>query len=637
MKHVITFWGFCFILAATLTGCYNDDDLRAELGELTGRVEQLESQVNSINSSIATMQTILSNLEKNVYVAKVESLSDGYRIYFTDGSTAEIKNGKDGAAGQNGQNGKDAPTIGVKQDTDGVYYWTLTSNGTTSWLTDDSGKKMPVSGTAPVMNVDAEGYWTVSYDGGASFERLTDAAGEPVKALQDSAFFQNVTCDDDMLHITLADGTTIDIPCSSSFYLLIADAAETEEFAFGETKTFALELNGVEDIVVTKPDEWKASVADDTLTVTAPAAEHAACAEMEGVIKLLAVNAAGLTKVASIAVLVSGDGGSEEPETAVVAFSVPTDFSECNVQRVMFNGVKVAEICLEYITSVDAQRVVAYPVDADGKTDLTKGIDTSTGGTVVWNTANNTCTMNAGAGALTTLYCNTADHVLLLAAEGAAESAEVEPDLLVDVRGAETETYKITKIGTQYWTAENLRTEFFNDGAPIPTAWSDADGAYIYLDNDRAEYRSVYGTLYSGRTIYNNADRLAPEGWTLPEGDDIAALRTYLGDTPGTKIKATSTWAYGTYSNGTNITGFNALAGWYYTPISGDQFGSVSPDVYFWTKTEGKDPLSRDMSIVYYRLYYTNSRITCDPSPTALSPSFHSQDFGHYVRCMLVR
>ena len=314
MKNLNIFWKWscCALLAAaSLTACYNDDDIRAELGDLTGRVEQLESQVNSINSSMATMQTILSNLEKNVYVAKVESLTDGYRIYFTDGSTAEIKNGKDGAAGQNGQNGqngkdgKDAPTIGVKQDTDGVFYWTITSNDNTTWLTDTRGKKMPVSGTTPVMNVDAQGYWTVSYDGGASFTRITGPDGQPVKALQDSAFFQNVTCDDDTLHITLADGTTIDIPCSSNFYLLFAEAAETEEFQFGETRTFTLESAGVERIVITKPDEWKVSLDGDTLTVTAPAAAHADCADLEGEIALIYFSASKLSSAISLKVAVA--------------------------------------------------------------------------------------------------------------------------------------------------------------------------------------------------------------------------------------------------------------------------------------------------------------------------------------------
>ena len=54
----------------------------------------------------------------------------------TDGTDGE--DGKDGTDGQDGT----APVIGVKPDTDGVYYWTL--NG--DWLRDSDGNKIPTTG-----------------------------------------------------------------------------------------------------------------------------------------------------------------------------------------------------------------------------------------------------------------------------------------------------------------------------------------------------------------------------------------------------------------------------------------------------------------------------------------------------------
>ena len=61
-----------------------------------------------------------------------------------------IYHGQDGAEGAPGQdgldgtNGKDGhtPVIGVRQDEDGVYYWTL--NG--EWLLDEEGNKIRVTG-----------------------------------------------------------------------------------------------------------------------------------------------------------------------------------------------------------------------------------------------------------------------------------------------------------------------------------------------------------------------------------------------------------------------------------------------------------------------------------------------------------
>ena len=70
----------------------------------------------------------------------------GYTITFSKSGTVTIyhgqdgKDGKDGKDGLNGQDGKDGstPTVGVRQDSDGVWYWTL--NG--EWLLDEQGNKI---------------------------------------------------------------------------------------------------------------------------------------------------------------------------------------------------------------------------------------------------------------------------------------------------------------------------------------------------------------------------------------------------------------------------------------------------------------------------------------------------------------
>jgi hypothetical protein len=80
------------------------------------------------------LQKIVEALQDNLSISKVEQISDGYIIHFSDGSTATIKNGK---------NSEDAPIIGVKKDTDGIYYWTLDGE----WLTDEKGNKVKAQGT----------------------------------------------------------------------------------------------------------------------------------------------------------------------------------------------------------------------------------------------------------------------------------------------------------------------------------------------------------------------------------------------------------------------------------------------------------------------------------------------------------
>lgn len=178
-----------------LTGCddYDDSELWQNVNDLKSRIEALETKIGQMNTEIAALQKIVDDA---VTVVKVEKGADGYVIYFSDNTTAEIKNGTAGA---------DAPVIGVKQDTDEVYYWTITTDGKTEWLM-AGGAKLRVTGESvkPVMSVDDEGYWTISYDGGKTSERILDAAGDPVSAVTEGSsigsLFKSVNYDDNNVY-----------------------------------------------------------------------------------------------------------------------------------------------------------------------------------------------------------------------------------------------------------------------------------------------------------------------------------------------------------------------------------------------------------------------------------------------------
>ena len=47
-----------------------------------------------MNTNISSLQKIVEALQDNLSISKVEQISDGYIIHFSDGSTATIKNGK---------------------------------------------------------------------------------------------------------------------------------------------------------------------------------------------------------------------------------------------------------------------------------------------------------------------------------------------------------------------------------------------------------------------------------------------------------------------------------------------------------------------------------------------------------------
>lgn len=327
MKKMLA--GFAVALLSLGTGCdkYDDSELRKDVGDLKGRIEKLEKEVQKMNGDIASLNTIVTALEKNVYVAKVEETTDGYTIYFTDNTTAVVKHGT------NGTPGNDAPVIGVKKDDDGVYYWTVTTGGKTDWLT-DGGKKLRVTGESvqPLIAIDKDGFWTISFDNGTTFDYILDSDKNPVSAVAGEggagSLFSSVTYDDNNVYFRLTDGSMITVPRRSSFYMLIRQAPEQAPFVYGETQTFQIESVGVEKVVITKPDEWHVAYADNKLTITAPEKTHSDCCEKSGEVSLIYFSANNASSAVSMKVIVGEDyRGETQGDNFTVKITEITDKS----------------------------------------------------------------------------------------------------------------------------------------------------------------------------------------------------------------------------------------------------------------------------------------------------------------------
>ena len=195
------------------------------------------------------------------------------------------------------------------------------------------GQKLRVTGESvtPVIAVDAEGYWTISFDGGATSERILDADGNPVSALaQEGAgggsLFVSVTEDGNNVYFELRDGSIITVPLRSDFYMLIRKAPEVSTFVYGETQTYEVEAVGVQKTVVTKPDEWKVAYAEGVLTITAPTEAHKECADSEGTVSIIYFSANGQSDAVSMGVVVEADmTGKTEGEDFTVDITEITD------------------------------------------------------------------------------------------------------------------------------------------------------------------------------------------------------------------------------------------------------------------------------------------------------------------------
>ena len=214
----------CVLLLLGCSDKYDDSALRNDLNDLENRVAKLEDLCKQMNTNISSLQTIVTALQNNVYVTGTTPLMKdgkeiGYTITFSKGNPITIYHGKDGQDGEDGT----TPTIGVKKDTDGVYYWTL--NG--EFIVVDDGKIQAegkdgtngTNGTTPQFKIEND-YWFVSYDNGTNWTQLGKATGED--GVGSDSMFSGVDYETSMDYIifTLSNGTQIKLPTWSAFEAL---------------------------------------------------------------------------------------------------------------------------------------------------------------------------------------------------------------------------------------------------------------------------------------------------------------------------------------------------------------------------------------------------------------------------------
>ena len=287
----------CIIALATvmITACqYDDTKIWEKVNDLSTRIETIEKAEKQSNSDISALQTLVTNLQKNVTVTSVTKTDNGYSISFSDGSKASLTNGT------NGKDGIDAPAVSVKKDSDGIYYWTLGGE----WLKDSAGNKIKAQGTdgkdgadaiAPQVRINSDsGMWEISADGGKNWT----STGVKAQGNGAESMFKSVESKDGIVTVTLSDGTVIKLQAVVEMECSIRRSqAAVESFILGETKTFDIHTAGVSDCTISKPDGWKASYKDGKLSITAPVAANT-FADREGEISIIATAANGTCKIA---------------------------------------------------------------------------------------------------------------------------------------------------------------------------------------------------------------------------------------------------------------------------------------------------------------------------------------------------
>ena len=270
------------MLAAGLLG------FAACTGELEDRVTSLENRLDKlealVNDNVNSIKALVEANAKAVTINSVTTTDNGYVIKFSDGTTATITNGQDGAPGQNGQDGapgqdgKDAaaPQIGV-QEIDGVLYWTVNGellkfNGENIRVTGNDGQdgapgqagQDGKDGITPQFKVE-EGKWYISFDG-----EVWSEVGSAVTEVKSVVTVETT----DEAYIFHIDDTTVSIPKTNAFSLRL-DQKDSIELKAGERIMLTYNIVGEDKTthVAVESSNFKAELDEytKTLLITAPA------------------------------------------------------------------------------------------------------------------------------------------------------------------------------------------------------------------------------------------------------------------------------------------------------------------------------------------------------------------------------
>ena len=232
---------FMASLLAVSCSKYDDSEIWDKLKDHDYRIAYLEDICQKMNNNIINVQTIITALETSDYIVNTSPLADGngHVFIFKSGKSVIVRNGTNGKDGTNGTDGKDGangkdgvvPVISVKQDTDGIYYWTIdgewlivnnlkvrasATNGTDG--KDGEDGKDGLNGTAGKDGVDGkdgitpkfkieDSYWYISYDNEITWELLGKATGDNgLNGDDGDSMFKRVYVEDGYVCFELNDG-----------------------------------------------------------------------------------------------------------------------------------------------------------------------------------------------------------------------------------------------------------------------------------------------------------------------------------------------------------------------------------------------------------------------------------------------
>lgn len=228
MKKILTTLSV-FLAVVSLFSCsYDSSEIDGSITDIENRLTELEQKADNLESQLKAVAEFVSGN----FISRIGTDEKGnYVITYQD------KNGeKKTVTLVKASDLNKSPMIGTAEY-EGVLYWRQTSdNGATwDWILDKDGNRMPVSGPAPEMGIDKDGFWTVNGKStGVLAKDMTGSIFSDVKA--DSAT--------GLATFTLTDGSSFSVRYNEALAITFTTPSFLAVESYGTPVTVGYKLSG---------------------------------------------------------------------------------------------------------------------------------------------------------------------------------------------------------------------------------------------------------------------------------------------------------------------------------------------------------------------------------------------------------
>lgn len=250
--------------ALSIASCVDKDAFDSRLDSLEDRIKSLETVVSAANDNAIAASILLRD---NTLIVGVTETENGYVLEMEDGLTVNVIYGLD-AEGI-------VPLIGV--DENGRWIMSFDGGVTFSVIPGCANAFQQPAATPQVM-IDEKGFWCVSKDEGKTWTQILGTDGKPVSATDGKSlasvktYFTAVSYNkaDGVMSFTLADGKSFSVPVISTFYMNLKGYEKGSVIEPGETITYEVEMSDVADAAIQAPEDWIVIINENGMSVTAP-------------------------------------------------------------------------------------------------------------------------------------------------------------------------------------------------------------------------------------------------------------------------------------------------------------------------------------------------------------------------------